>query len=243
MRLGTWITAPHPSVVDLLARQDFEWLCVDLEHSPVSRLELQTALNLIQAQGKKAFVRVAQNSHTEIKFPLDAGADGIVVPMVNSAAEARAAISHCLYPPFGQRGVGLARAQGYGFNFDDHLERNKSLEIIVQVEHINAVKEIDEILKIERLSGIFVGPYDLSGSMGIAGQFDHPLMVEAVSLVAEKTRRAGKVLGMHVITPDYKQVLHKRDLGYNFIAFSVDTFFMGQMVRDSLKSLKEANKL
>lgn len=238
MRLGTWITVPHPSVVDLLARQNFDWLCVDLEHSPISRLELQTAINLIQAQQKKAFVRVAKNSHSEIKFPLDAGADGIIIPMVNSVEEARSAVSHCLYPPNGNRGVGLARAQGYGFAFDEHLAKNRSLEIIVQIEHIDAVRDLEEILHIDNLAGVFVGPYDLSGSMGIPGEFEHPMMTEALARITETTLRLGKILGLHVIPPDFIQVKQKGELGYNFIAFSVDTFFMGQKVRECLSALR-----
>ncbi len=238
MRLGTWITVPHPSVVELLADQNFEWLCVDLEHSPVSRQDLQLAVSIIQNKGKKAFARIAANSHLEAKFPLDSGIDGIIVPMVNSAAEAQQAVKNCLYPPRGVRGVGLARAQKFGFGFDQHLEKNlKELEIFLQIEHVDAVRQIDEILTLKDVTGIFLGPYDLSGSMGIPGQFEHPLMKEAISTVARKTLDAGKFLGVHVIPPDYKVLLSYKDLGYNFIAFSIDTFFMGQKIKDELKAI------
>src|SRR5690606_14908158 len=128
---------PHPTIIDLVARTDgLEWVCIDCEHSPVSREHVQTAVTIVQGYGKKAFVRVNENRHAEIKFPLDAGADGIIVPMVNSAKEAREAVNHCLYPPKGGRGVGLARAQRYGFGFEEHLSKNlRELEIFVQVEH------------------------------------------------------------------------------------------------------------
>jgi 2-keto-3-deoxy-L-rhamnonate aldolase RhmA len=244
MQLGTWITAPHPSIVELMASQPFDWLCVDLEHSPVSRTELQVALALIQGKGKKAFVRVPFNSHLEIKYPLDAGADGIIIPMVNSADEARRAIEHCLYPPTGKRGVGLARAQGFGFEFEKHLQKNlKELTIIVQIEHINAVREIDEILAVPGVSGVFLGPYDLSGSMGIPGQFDHPDMISAINKVADSTVKSGKLLGAHVIAPDHKAVNTYTERGYDFIAFSLDTLFLGQKIRDELEALKGPSKL
>lgn len=244
MQLGSWITCPHPSIVELLANQPFDWLCVDLEHSPVSRQELQIALAIIQGKGKKAFVRVPLNSHLEIKYPLDAGVDGVIIPMVNSAAEARNAVEHCLYPPKGKRGVGLARAQGFGFDFERHMQKNlRDLTIIVQIEHVNAVAEINEILRVPGVAGVFLGPYDLSGSMGIPGQFEHPQMVAAIKTVADATLKSGKILGAHVIAPDHKAVQSYKEKGYNFIAFSLDTLFLGQKVRDELTAFGRAVKL
>lgn len=239
LSLGTWITVPHPTIVDLLSNQDFEWLCVDLEHSPISRAELQLAVSIIQGKGKKAFARIAANSHLEAKFPLDSGIDGIIIPMVNSLADAQQAVKNCLYPPKGVRGVGLARAQDFGFGFEKHLQKNlKDLEIYLQVEHIDAVRQIDEILSLKEIKGIFLGPYDLSGSMGIPGQFDHPSMKEAIRTVSEKTLTAGKNLGAHVIPSDHKVVKEFTSLGYNFIAFSLDTYFLGQKIKDELQALK-----
>ena len=109
----------------------------------------------IRVGGKKAFVRVNENRHGEIKFPLDAGADGIIIPMVNSAREAEEAVSHCLYPPRGNRGVGLGRAQNYGFGFDEHLKKNlNDLEIFVQCEHVDAVRDIKQITAIPGVTAV-----------------------------------------------------------------------------------------
>lgn len=235
MRLGTWLTVAHPTIVELIASQPFDWLCIDLEHSPVSKIDLQIAVALIQGKGKKAFVRVPQNSHLEIKYPLDAGVDGVIIPMVNSAEEARQAVASCKYPPVGVRGVGLARAQGFGFGFDEHLQKNlKELEVIVQVEHINAVNEIQGILEVKGVSGVFLGPYDLSGSMGVPGQFDHPDMKAAIQKVASATLKANKLLGIHVIAPDHYTLKNYTDMGYNFVAFSLDTLFLGRKIKDEL---------
>lgn len=237
-QIGSWITVPHPTIVEIFANLEFDWLCVDLEHSPVGRMELQQSISIIQNKGKKAFARVPLNSHLELKFPLDVGIDGVIVPMVNSAAEAKAAVKYCFYPPRGERGVGLARAQGFGFDFEKHLQKNRDLTLIVQVEHYRAVEEIEEILAIEGVAGVFLGPYDLSGSMGIPGEFTHPRMVEAIQTVATKTLKAGKILGAHVIAPDYRAVQEYKAKGYNFLAFSLDTLFLGQKIRDELKYLK-----
>ena len=237
VKLGGWITVPHPTIVDILCDTGLDWLCVDLEHSPVSRLELQTALTIIQGRGKKAFVRVNCNTHSEIKFALDAGPDGIIVPMVNSYEDAQLAIENSYYPPKGKRGVGLARAQKYGFGFEQHLKQNlEELELFVQIEHIRGVQEIEKILNLEDITGVFLGPYDLSGSMGIPGQLTHPRMMEAIDLVAEKTLRSGKMLGLHVIKPEYEKLLAGIKKGYRFIAFSFDTFFLKQKIDEELQA-------
>jgi 2-dehydro-3-deoxyglucarate aldolase len=233
--IGSWITVPHPSIVELMSNMAFSWLCVDLEHSPVSRQDLQLAVSIIQNKGKKAFVRVSENRTNEIKFPLDSGVDGIIIPMVNSADEARNAVSSCLYPPKGKRPVGLARAQQFGFGFESHYERNQNdLTIIVQIEHIDAVQNIDEILDVPEVDGVFLGPYDMSGSMGITGQLTHPRLEEAIRLVAERTMKSGKKLGAHVIKPDAEILNSFIAKGYNFLAFSIDTYFLGQKIQDEL---------
>ncbi|MCX6118486.1 MAG: aldolase/citrate lyase family protein [Proteobacteria bacterium] len=238
MQLGTWITAPHPTYVELISSQNFDWICVDMEHSPVSRLDLQTAVSIIQGKGKRAFVRVPLNTHLEIKYPLDSGVDGIIIPMVNSAAEAKQAVENCFYAPKGKRGVGLSRAQGFGFGFEDHLKKNlKDLTVIVQIEHVDAVREIDQILAIDGVSGVFLGPYDLSASMGIPGQFEHPDMVAAIKRVSDQTIKTGKILGAHVIAPDHTVVKQFEAKGYNFIAFSLDTLFLGQKIKNELTAL------
>lgn len=235
-RIGTWITIPHPTIVELIAQQNFDWICVDLEHSPVSRLELQTSIAIIQKYNKKAFVRVCCNTHNDIKFPLDVGVDGIIIPMVNSAQEAYNAVQHCLYPPYGKRGAGLARAQRFGFGFSEHLESNlKDLEIIVQIEHIKAVEEIKDILKIEKVTGVFLGPYDLSGSMGIPGDFENPVFKNAVNIVSNETKKSDKTLGIHVIKPQASELKRYVALGYNFLAFSLDTYFLGEKISEELE--------
>ena len=238
--LGTWITVAHPTVVELMAKERFDWLCVDLEHSPVDKIELQTSVAMIQSHRKKAYVRVAENSHTAIKYPLDTGSDGVIIPMVNSFEDAHRALSSCLYPPKGKRGVGLSRAQGFGFDFENHLKQNlEELDIILQVEHIDAVDCLEDILSLDGVSGVFLGPYDLSGSMGIPGQFDPPRMQKAIERVSSKTLEYGKKLGVHVIPADASEVTRYEKMGYNFIAFSMDTLFLGSKISDELKKLNQ----
>ena len=179
--IGSWITLSHPSIAEIMSDSGFDWLCIDLEHSVIDFEKAQILITVIQAKGLKAFVRVGDNDSSIIKRVLDAGADGIIVPMVNSVEEAKKAINSIKYPPLGTRGVGLSRAQGYGFNFDNYRDKTaKEIKIIVQIEHIEAINNLEEILSLEHLDGTFIGPYDLSGSMDKTGKLNDSKVIAAI---------------------------------------------------------------
>jgi len=238
--IGSWITLNNPSIAEIMADAGFDWLCVDMEHSVTDYYEAQQLIMAIQSKGIKAFVRVGENNTRIIKRILDAGADGIIIPSVNSAAEARKAVSAAKYPPMGTRGVGLARAQSYGFGFENYLDtKAKDIKVIVQIEHINAIKELDDILQTEGVDGTFIGPYDLSGSMGKPGQWDEPDVKEALRVYEATVKKYDKWIGFHVIQPDYNLVNEKIAKGYNFIAFSLDVLFMGSTVRNQMSELNK----
>ena len=238
--IGSWITINNSSVAEIMADAGFDWLCVDLEHSTIDYNEAQQLILAIQSKGLRAFVRVGENNARIIKRILDAGADGIIVPSVNSAVEAQKAVDSVKYPPEGKRGVGLARAQAYGFDFESYRD-NKSKEIIliVQIEHINAIKELDSIIQIDGVDGTFIGPYDLSGSMGKPGNWEATEVQKAISIYEETAKKYKKLIGFHVTQPDYLLVKEKVQKGYNFIAFGFDAMFLGTIVRDQLKMIKK----
>lgn len=239
---GSWLTLNNAAIAEIMADAGFDWLCVDMEHSSTDYAEAQQMITAIQSKGLKAFVRVGENNTRIIKRVLDAGADGIIVPSVNSAAEAQKAVDAVKYPPKGKRGVGLARAQSYGFGFDNYRDvKSKEIKLIVQIEHINAICELDAIIQTEGIDGTFVGPYDLSGSMGKPGQWDHDDVRAALQTYEDTVKKYNKWVGFHVIQPDYKLVLEKMEKGYNFIAFSLDSLFLGTLVRNQLQELKKAN--
>lgn len=234
--IGSWITLNHTSIAEIMADAGFDWLCIDMEHSVTDYNEAQLLVMAIQSKGIKAFVRVGNNNSRIIKRVLDAGADGIIVPSVNSADEARKAVESVKYPPYGKRGVGLARAQSYGFGFEEYRDsKAKEITLIAQIEHINAINELDQIITTDGIDGTFIGPYDLSGSLGKPGQWNEPEVKEALCKYEEITKKYDKLTGFHVIHPDYKLVEEKIQAGYNFIAFSLDTLFLGTKVREELK--------
>ena len=222
-----------------MADAGFDWLCVDMEHSVTDYFEAQQLIAFIQAKGIKAYVRVGENNTRIIKRVLDAGADGIIVPMVNTKEDAQKAIDAVKYPPKGKRGVGLARAQKYGFGFEEYKDNiADDIKLIVQIEHIDAVNNLEEILSLEEIDGTFIGPYDLSGSMGKPGRYDDYDVKKILNRYEEISKKYDKLIGFHVIQPDFQLVLDKINSGYNFIAFSLDTLFLGNIARNQMNHLK-----
>lgn len=241
LTLGSWVTIGHHSVVEIMASAGFDWLCLDLEHSAI---ELESAQNLIahiQGKGMKALVRVGKNEEVVIKRIMDAGADGVIVPMVNSKEDAERAVSYVKYPPQGKRGVGLARAQSYGTSFEEYKEwLDKEAVIIAQIEHKDATDNIEDIITTDGIDGIIVGPYDLSGSMGMAGQLEHPDLLKRLDHVIEVCKKHDFPYGYHVIQPDHKKLKEFIDAGYTFVAFSLDFFFLGNKAREEMAALKDS---
>jgi 2-dehydro-3-deoxyglucarate aldolase len=239
LTLGSWITIPHPSIVEILASANFEWLTIDIEHSAIDMESIQTLILAIQSKNMKAFVRVYDNDEIIIKRVLDAGADGIIVPMIKSKEEARKMVDSVYYPPKGKRGVGLSRAQNFGIGFENyqkHLE--KEIILIAQIEHIEAIQQIENILSVDEIDATLIGPYDLSASMGKPGEYHLPDVKEAIEVYDKVCKRLNKPMGAHVISSDFAHTQEKIDLGYSFLAFSLDFFFLGDKAREEMKKLK-----
>lgn len=236
--IGSWITLNNASVAEILSDAGFDWLCIDMEHSVTDYAEAQQLILTIQGKGLKAFVRVGENNTRIIKRVLDAGADGIIVPSVNSFKEAKSAVQAVKYPPEGKRGVGLARAQSYGFGFEGYKDvGTKNIKLILQIEHINAIDDLDQIIELSGVDGTFIGPYDLSGSLGKPGQWDEPEVQKVIEKYELTAKKYNKLIGYHVIQPDFKLVLNKIEKGYNFIAFSLDSLFLGTIAREQMNKL------
>ncbi len=143
LTLGSWITLGHPAIAEIMANAGFDWLVVDLEHSVIDLEMASDLIRTIDLCGTAPLVRLTSNDQNQIKRVMDAGAHGIIVPMVNTPAEAVMAVAATRYSPVGSRGVGLARAQGYGANFQDYLKwQSEGPVVIVQIEHKGAVDQL-----------------------------------------------------------------------------------------------------
>ncbi|ALV23656.1 aldolase/citrate lyase family protein [Campylobacter iguaniorum] len=242
LTIGSWIMIGNPISVEVMALSGFEWLVIDIEHTSIGLDTVQALIATIQASGIKALVRVSKNEEVVIKRVLDMGADGIIVPMVCSKEDAIQAVNYAKYPPIGKRGVGLYRASKYGTNFEAYKKWvDEELVIIVQIEHIDAVDNIDEILQVEGIDATMIGPYDLSGSMGYPGEFEREDVKVAIQRTLDKCKQYNIPSGFHVVDTDPKKIQQKIDQGCRFLAYGIDYFFMRDAAINGMNKLKSQN--
>ena len=199
---GTLYSLGDPQVAEIISGSGFDWVLIDMEHSAMSLATVQQSL---QVMGEKLLriVRVPGNDEIWIKQVLDTGCDGILVPMVKTAGEAEMVVSSSKYPPEGGRSVGVTRAHRYGPGFKEYVDSaNRGIIIMIQIEHIDGVRNIDSILRVKGIDSVFIGPYDLSASMGYMGQPDHSEVRKAVGLVKSKCKAAGLPFGIFGGSPE-----------------------------------------
>lgn len=242
LTIGSWITLGHPSIAEIMAKTGFDWLVLDTEHSVLELSEVQTLIQVLDGQQCPAIVRLTSNHPDQIKRVMDAGASGIMVPMVKSAQDARAAVSAVYYPPEGTRGVGLARAQGYGASFQAYRQwlRDNAV-VIVMIEHIQAIENIDAILSTAGVDAYIIGPYDLSGSMGRPGELDHPDVQAAIQIVLKAGIQHRKAGGVHVVEPDPALLQQRIKQGFTFLGYSLDIRMLDSLCRTHLSMIKTAS--
>jgi 2-dehydro-3-deoxyglucarate aldolase len=232
--IGSWMSMAHPSIAEILAMAGYDWVVIETEHTAIDVSEVLRLIIAIEQRGSIPLVRLAWNEPIQAKAVLDSGAAGIIVPMVNTKAEAELAVKMTKYPPMGFRGVGLARAQGYGVDFDEYVKcANADTLLLLQIEHIDAVNNIEEILSVPGIDGTYIGPYDLSMSLGIPGQLNHPDVINAKNKVLEATLKKGLVAGIHCVHSDtaYTDSKLAIEQGYRFIAIGTDILFLGNSAR------------
>jgi 2-dehydro-3-deoxyglucarate aldolase len=235
--VGTMITLPSPEVTELMARVGFDWLFLDAEHSVLEARELQA---MLQAAGATTpcLVRIAAATESQIKKALDVGAAGIIVPQVNSVARAEHVVRLAKYPPLGTRGVGVGRAHAYGLQLADYLATaNDRVAVVVQAEHIDAVAQIEAIVRVAGVDAVLVGPYDLSASLGRMGEVDHPDVVAAIDRVTAVCRQAGMPLGIFGVSAEAVQPYLAK--GFTLIVAGLDTVLLGQAAKRLLSQVKE----
>jgi 2-keto-3-deoxy-L-rhamnonate aldolase RhmA len=239
LTVGSWITLAHPAIAEIYANAGFGWLVVDLEHSVITIREAEELIRVIELSGSTPLVRLTSNNPDQIKRVMDAGSHGVIVPMVKTKEDVMNAIEAVRYPISGSRGVGLARAQRWGNRFNEYLEwlENESV-IILQIEHIDAVNNLDEIFGVENVDGYIIGPYDLSGSMNKPGQFDDPEFIQAVKKIKTIAAKHNLCGGIHVVEPRPEELKSRIDEGYRFIAYSLDTRMLDVVSRQGLKVIE-----
>jgi len=222
--IGTWLSLPNESVAEIFAKAGYDWVVIDLEHSSININQAEQLIRVIDLAGSKPFVRLSGHSSSQIKRVLDAGAKGILAPMVETKAQIDSIISACHYPPRGNRGMGLARAQGYGeanAKSEYILTNSKNIEIYAQIESVAGIANLDSILS-QEIDGYFIGPYDLSASLGNPGVFDSDAFINAEEEILRASKQHQVKAGYHLVEPNPEQIPLLVNKGYDMIAFSVD---------------------
>ena len=229
---GTWQMIGNTSISEILCDAGYEWVTIDMEHTGIDVTDALELIRVIDLCGKVPAVRVSANDETIIKRVLDCGARIIIVPMVMDANDAIKAVDAVYYPPKGRRGVGLSRAQGYGFKFEEYKSKQDKLVVVAQIEHIEAINNLDKILEVEGIDATIIGPYDLSGSLGTPGEFDTDKFKQAIERYEDLSRVHKKPMGYHIVKPSKEEVEEHIDKGYQFVALGFDSYFLGERARE-----------
>jgi len=241
--LGTWMQFGHPGIAEILANTGFDWIAADCEHTDIDVAGFANLARAIHGRGPVPLVRVRENDTLAIRQVLDVGAQGVIVPLVNSAEDAQKAVTAARFPPEGIRGFAFFRANDWGANFDEYAQHaNRETVIIVMIETKEAVENIDEILAVDGIDGILIGPYDMSGSYGVTGQTSHPLLLEARHSVVNACQKAGRSAGLHDVLPTKESIEGAIAEGFTFLALGMDNVFIDQGARRALHIAQQVNK-
>lgn len=227
--LGTWLMSGTSSTAEAMGRAGFDWLLVDLEHVPLDDQDALHVLQAIAGTGACAVTRLAANDSVLFKRALDLGAQTVMVPFVDSAEQARLAVSYAKYPPEGRRGfAAMHRASGYGTATDYAKRANDSVYTIIQLETPEAVAALEEIAAVPGVDALFLGPGDLSANMGHIGNLAHPEVQQVIADVAQRCKAIGVPCG--IVGPTPEMVGNFIEHGYAFVAVASD---MGMMMRQA----------
>ena len=240
---GAWLQLASPMTAEIMSQAGFDCLIIDMEHGPGDLMTLVAQQQAMNGTGCVPLVRTPWNDFVAVKRILDAGAFGILFPHINTRSDAEAAVRSCKYPPEGIRGVaGSPRAAGYGKNTGDYLARaNKQMLIIAAIETTEAVNNLDQIVAVSGIDGIFIGPMDLSTSMGHLGNPAHPDVQAVIETIERKTLRADKILS--TFTDDWEQAQICYEKGYQLVTLMADGTALGKLSSDLVGKFKKAYPL
>lgn len=233
--LGGWTLTGHPAVAEIMAAEGFDFLVADMEHTPISVEAFYHIALAAKGTDCDVLARLPSCDAALAKQVLDSGAAGIIVPSVNTPAEAAQSVAMAKFPPAGIRGASLCRATGFGLRFSEYFQaHNDEVLVVVMLEHITAVQNADAILATPGLDAVLIGPYDLSASMGLAGQLQHPDVLAAQEAILDACRRRQVAAGIHVVPVDAGEVRRRIQQGFRFIACGIDTLFIREGCRNML---------
>jgi 2-dehydro-3-deoxyglucarate aldolase len=226
LSVGSWIQIPNSSVAEIMGQSGYDWVAVDMEHGAISVHQLPDLFRALELGNTLPLVRLAYGHPKDCKQALDAGAGGVIVPMVESAEQLIAVRNACRWPPSGSRGVGFSRANLFGKHFESYSEEAQAPLLVAMIEHTRAVDCLEEILAVDGLDAILIGPYDLSASMGMTAQFESETFVEMIERIKTMCFLKDIAIGVHIVNPSPDELKARIESGYRFIAYSIDSVFL-----------------
>jgi 2-dehydro-3-deoxyglucarate aldolase len=234
--LGVVVSLPLPEIAEMCANAGFDWLFLDMEHGLLDFPDAQRAA-MVAGERCACLARLPDSSPVWIKKALDLGLAGIIVPMVNTPTEAARVVQAAKYPPEGGRSVGVGRAHAYGANFRAYVDSaNQDTTLIVQIEHVQAVENVEAILAVPGIDGVLVGPFDLSASMGKPGYTDDPAVQAAIRRVSQACQQRGCPAGIFMGDP--AGAAWARAQGFSLVACSTDSILLTAALSSHLAQLK-----
>jgi 4-hydroxy-2-oxoheptanedioate aldolase len=235
--VGGWLSLANTHIAEMMANAGFDWLCCDLQHGLVDYDDLKSMLPAISTTSVTPIVRVAYNHPDQIMKVLDAGAMGVIVPLVNTRAEAEAAVGACLYPPLGYRSFGPIRAALYGGQ-GYAAESNGEIACIVMIETKQAVGNLEEIVATPHLGGVYIGPNDLALSLGLPprGDTDEPLHLKTVQTILDTCKRRRVPVGIHTSSLEWSR--RRLEAGFDFVTIGSDAGFVMQGAAAALSAMR-----
>lgn len=238
---GAWMSFSHPSIAEIFSSGDFDFLAIDMEHTTISLEQAQRIIAASQSFGVPCLPRPVSHSNDWIKPLLDSGADGIIAPLVNNF-EASSNLNNLIkYPPQGERSFGVNRAHGYGKDFESYLKSwNENSIYIAQIENVEGLQNIDQILNTNNLDGVMIGPYDMSGSLGVPGQTQHQLVLDAEKVIISACKQAGKSCGTQLAQFNEHNIEAALKKGYTFIIASSDLFILNDWTQTANRLIRTA---
>lgn len=237
LAFGAWVSFSHPSITEIFSSRSFDFLAIDMEHTTISLEQAQRIIAASQSNQVPCLPRPVSHLNDWIKPLLDSGADGIISPLIEDENQATELIQLIKYPPLGRRSFGVNRAHEYGSKFSEYVETWNSKSIFMaQIESKMAVKNIEKILSVADLDAVMIGPYDLSGSLGVPGNTQHPLVLEAEKSVIAACVKARVSCGTQIANFNEENLNKALEKGYNFIIASSDLFVLNSWA-DSANNL------
>jgi 4-hydroxy-2-oxoheptanedioate aldolase len=235
--IGVWLSLANAHSAETLASLGFDWVCVDLQHGLIDYQDLTSMLPAISTSAAIPIVRVPWNEPYEIMKALDAGAYGVIVPLVNNRAEAAQAVAACRYPPDGKRSFGPVRAALYGGR-GYAAGANREIACIAMIETREALANLDDIISTPGLDGIYIGPADLALALGLPPQGDtlEPTHAAAVQRIAEACRKHSVAVGIHTSSLEFAQ--RYLGFGFNFVTLGSDAGFMARAAATDLAAAR-----